>query len=289
MAFRTVVIKNRCKLEYSLNYLIYRGEEEKKILIDEIEILIIQNTSVSLTAALLSELAEKKVKVIFCDTKNNPQFEMVSYTNNYCSYKKIMNQVNIPTELKNMVWQKIIHRKIYTESKLLKKIGNSAYIKLDGYLDEIEEGDSTNREGHAAKVYFNALFGEEFSRRDSNNNINKYLNYGYSILISAINRELKIFGMLLEVGIHHIGETNPFNFSYDLIEPLRSYIDSFVVLKKINDENFKNEFQKILTNLVICDGKSMYLDNAIHVYVRSVVNVLTNGNIEELKFIDYEL
>ena len=95
--------------------------------------------------------------------------------------------------------------------------------------------------------------------------------------------------MLLEVGIHHIGETNPFNFSYDLIEPLRSYIDSFVVLKKINDENFKNEFQKILTNLVICDGKSMYLDNAIHVYVRSVVNVLTNGNIEELKFIDYEL
>lgn len=289
MAFRTIVIKNRCKLEYSLNYLVYRGEEEKKILIDEIEVLIIQNTSVSLTAALLSELVEKKVKVIFCDTKNNPQFEMVPYTNNYCSYKKIMNQVSISQDLKNIIWQKIIYRKLYTESKLLKKLDNSAFLKLDNYLKEIEPGDLTNREGHAAKVYFNALFGEDFSRRDPNNTINKYLNYGYSIIVSAINRELKIFGMLLEVGIHHIGETNPFNFSYDLIEPLRSYIDSFVVLKKVNEENFKNEFQKILTNQVICDGKSMYLDNAIHIYIQSVVNALTNGNVEDIKFIDYEL
>ena len=81
MAFRTVVIKNKCKLEYSLNYLICRGEEDKRILIDEIEFLIIQNTSVAITCALLSALIDKKVKVIFCDTKNNPQAELVPYYN----------------------------------------------------------------------------------------------------------------------------------------------------------------------------------------------------------------
>lgn len=52
--------------------------------------------------------------------------------------------------------------------------------KLSGYLKEIEDGDSTNREGHAAKVYFNALFGKDFSRGEDCD-ANMYLNYGYSI------------------------------------------------------------------------------------------------------------
>lgn len=34
---------------------------------------------------------------------------------------------------------------------------------LKQYIEEIELGDKTNREGHAAKVYFNALFGMDFS------------------------------------------------------------------------------------------------------------------------------
>ena len=88
MAFRTIVIKNRCKLEYSLNYLVCRGEDEKKILLDEIEFLIIQNTGVAITCALLSALVEKKVKVIFCDGKSNPQAELTPYYNNYSTYKK---------------------------------------------------------------------------------------------------------------------------------------------------------------------------------------------------------
>ena len=95
MAFRTIVVKNRCKLECSMNYLVCRtGEEVKKVLLDEIEFLIIQNTAISITCALMSELVEKKVKVIFCDTKSNPQFELTPYYSNYCSYKKIQNQIN---------------------------------------------------------------------------------------------------------------------------------------------------------------------------------------------------
>ena len=43
MAFRTIVIKNRCKLEYSLNYLVCRGEEEKKILWEAKAVLMERN------------------------------------------------------------------------------------------------------------------------------------------------------------------------------------------------------------------------------------------------------
>ena len=53
MGFRTVIIKNRAKLEVRLNSLIVRGEQEKKVFLEEINTLIVQSTAVSLTASLL--------------------------------------------------------------------------------------------------------------------------------------------------------------------------------------------------------------------------------------------
>ena len=75
MGFRTVIVNSRSKLEFRLNYLVIRGEKEKRIFINEINTLIVQSTAVSLTAALLCELVKSKVKVIFCDEKNNPKAE----------------------------------------------------------------------------------------------------------------------------------------------------------------------------------------------------------------------
>lgn len=289
MAFRTIVIKNRCKLEYSLNYLVCRSDTEKRVVLDEIECLIIQNTNVSITCALLSALSEKKIKVIFCDGKANPQAELTPYFNNYCSYKKIMQQINFDTTFKDILWQNIIYQKIYNEYRLLKSIKNENADKLKTYLEEIQIGDITNREGHAAKVYFNSLFGNSFYRDDAHNVINKYLNYGYSIIVSLISREIKVFGYLTEIGIHHKGETNSFNLTYDFFEPLRSYVDSFVVKKLVNEENYKSFFVKILENKVYFDGKIMFLDNAIHSYVQSLFTALVTNDIDKVRFIEYEL
>ena len=72
MSWRTVVISSNAKLDYQMGYLVVRRDDIKKVYIDEISILIIENTAVSLTAALLSALTKKKVKVIFCDEKRNP-------------------------------------------------------------------------------------------------------------------------------------------------------------------------------------------------------------------------
>lgn len=291
MAFRTVTVKNNCKLEYSLGFMIYRTADQiKKIHLDEIECVIIQSTGVAITSALISALIEHKIKVIFCDAKANPQSELMPYYNNYCTYKKIMAQISFDDVCKDKIWQAIIYEKIKNEYRLLKLLECYASVdKLEQYLQEITLGDMTNREGHAAKVYFNSLFGNSFSRDDDSNSINKYLNYGYSIIVSCINREIKALGFLTELGIHHKGETNAFNLSYDLVEPLRTLIDSFVVLNKVNDENFKDIFQRILSLEVDFDGKRMFLDNAIHNYILSIFNALSNNDVQELKFINYEL
>ena len=76
MSWRTIVISQTAKLDYQIGYLVVRGRETVKIHLDEIGILIIESTAVSLTAYLLSELTKKKIKVIFCDEKRNPSSEL---------------------------------------------------------------------------------------------------------------------------------------------------------------------------------------------------------------------
>ena len=102
-------------------------------------------------------------------------------------------------------------------------------------------------------------------------------------------REIKSLGYLTELGIHHIGESNSFNLSCDFIEPLRPLVDSYIILNKVNDENFKFEFVKMLSKIVIYNEQEIFLDNAIHLYVVDLINNLKEKNWENVKFIEYEL
>lgn len=290
MSFRTVIISSRCKLEYSLNFLVYRNSEcEKRILLDEIKTLVIDSLQVSITSNLLFELMKKKIKVIFIDDKHNPEGELVPYQNNYYSYRKIKSQMEIPQARKKILWNEIVRAKILSQANNLAKINKSeAYQLLLNYSLNIVDDDITNREGHAAKVYFNSLFGKDFSR-DDDNDINKFLNYGYSIILSAINREVKILGYLTELGVHHIGESNSFNLSCDLMEPLRSLVDSLVINDDVNNDNFKLKFIEILSLKVKYLNKEIFLDNAIKLYVEDLMNYLLTGDEEKIRFIEYEL
>ena len=94
MSWRTVVVSSNAKLDYQMGYLVVRRDDVKKVFLDEIAILIIENTAVSLTAALLSAMIKKKIKVIFCDEKRNPSSELVPYYGSHNSSLKIRNQIS---------------------------------------------------------------------------------------------------------------------------------------------------------------------------------------------------
>ena len=79
MSWRTVVISTRCKLDLKMGCLVIRGEDTKRIFLDEIAVLMIENPAVSLTGCLLEALVEKKVRVIFCDGKRSPLAELAPY------------------------------------------------------------------------------------------------------------------------------------------------------------------------------------------------------------------
>ena len=93
MSWRTIIISNNAKLDYQMGYLVVRGQETRKIYINEIATIVIESTAVSMTAYLLCELTKNKVKIIFCDEKRNPVSELVPYYGSHDASMKIRSQV----------------------------------------------------------------------------------------------------------------------------------------------------------------------------------------------------
>ena len=241
MSFRTVVIKNRSKLDLHMNYLVCRNNEETRVYIPEISVLILESTAISLTTALLSELVKNNVKIIFCDERHNPESEVMPFYGSYNSLDSINKQIKWKKDNKEKVWTYIIHQKIKKQKEFLLDFGKIQEANLlASYIEDIELNDSTNREGHAAKVYFNAIWGLNFTRRDSDF-VNGALNYGYAILLACFNRVLTSKGYLTQLGIWHKNEFNEFNLACDLMEPFRILIDRIVFQINKDDQNFKSK------------------------------------------------
>lgn len=289
MGFRTVIVNSRAKLEFRLNFMIVRGENEKRIFIDEINTLIVQSTAVSLTAALLSELVRSGVKVVFCDEKFNPCSELVPYYGAHNTSKRYKIQMQWRDETKNEIWRLIIAQKITNQKNYLQKRGFSAEAELIGsYIPYILPGDATNREGHSAKVYFNCLMPCGVSRRDGGF-LNGCLNYGYAVLLSCFNREIVASGYLTQFGIWHDNEFNQFNLSSDLMEPFRTIVDEVAFSLPEGDKEFKRKMADILNFQISIDGKTTTLDLAVRTYVRSVLNALEASDPSLIIFPSYEL
>ena len=284
MSWRTVVIASSAKLDYQMGYLVVRRDDVKKIFLDEISILIIENTAVSLTAALLSAMTKKKIKVIFCDEKRNPSSELIPYSGSHNSSLKIRNQIRWNNSIKEEVWTVIVSDKIRKQAEYLQELNMTQAKLLLSYLKDLREGDSTNREGHAAKVYFNALFGLEFTRSEECA-INAALNYGYSIILSAFNREIVKNGYITQLGLFHDNMFNPFNLASDLMEPFRVIIDRIVVEIKpdVFEHEEKMQVVDVLTKYVRIAGRKETVLNAIKIYTKSVFDALEDQDISIIR------
>ncbi|MCF0138360.1 MAG: type II CRISPR-associated endonuclease Cas1 [Oscillospiraceae bacterium] len=287
MSWRTVCVSGRAKLDLRLDCLTVRRQDETlKIHISEISVLIVESTTVSLTAALLSELMRCKVKVIFCDEQHNPQSELLPFSGSHDSALKIREQIRWSEDIKGVVWTRIVREKITKQMLLLAERGLYTQAdKLEGYLEQLEYRDESNREGMASKVYFNALFGMDFIRR-AEDAPNAALNYGYNILLSVVNREIAANGYLTQLGLFHDNMFNSFNLGSDLMEPFRPLVDKRVC--ELNPKKFEKEERAymlgLLSEQVSISGTLQYLPNAIRIYCRSVFDALEAGDERLLRF-----
>ena len=281
-----MVVSRSAKLDYQMGYMVVRQEETIRIFLNEINTVIIETMAVSITGTLMCELVKNKIKVIFCDEKRNPSSELMPYYGSHDTSAKIRNQIAWSSDIKAVVWTEIVTEKIKKQMELLNKINkNQEAALLQSYIDDIQYGDSSNREGHAAKVYFNAMFGKDFTRT-SDCNINAALNYGYSIILSSFTREIVANGYITQIGLFHDNMFNQFNLASDLMEPFRPIVDELVFNMELHDfeKSEKMELVNLLNKQVYINNRTEYINNAIKIYCKSVFDALGDKDIAMIKF-----
>lgn len=292
MSWRTVIITGCAKLDYKMDYLVVRKNDcTNRIHLSEIGLLMIESTAVSITAVLLCELTKRKIKVVFCDEQHNPHSELLPYYGSHDTSIKVKKQISWNAQIKQGVWTEIVSEKIRKQAAHLEDMG---YVEraetLKEYVRNMQFADTSNREGHAAKVYFNTLFGLDFTR-SQDNSINAALNYGYGILLSYFNREIVANGYITQIGLYHDNMFNQFNLASDLMEPFRILVDKKVM--QLLPEKFEHDEKMAILSMVndevIIDGKHSFVVNAIKIYCHSVFDALNENDISLIKFYQDEL
>ncbi|MFH2144364.1 MAG: type II CRISPR-associated endonuclease Cas1 [Bacteroidota bacterium] len=231
--------------------------ETKQTPIEDLGFVILENPQITITIKVAQELADNNVAVVFCDSKHHPSSMLLNLDGHHLQSEMFSNQIKASEPLKKQLWKQTIVAKINNQAAVLKSLGKN-YLKLTELAKNVASGDSTNREAQASRIYWNQLFGNEFTRDRIGIPPNNALNYGYSILRAAVARALVGSGLLPTLGIHHHNKYNAFCLADDIMEPYRPYVDLLVVkrntLKNFEFElttNDKAEFMQLLTTDVV--------------------------------------
>lgn len=245
-----------------------------QIPVDDISLLLISTTQAVITTALISELSKKNVKIVFTDEAREPISEIYGYYPANRTAQLLREQVNWDLQLQQILWTKLVANKIINQINVLNLLDHST-DELVLELEKLELNDLTNREAVVSHKYFPLLFESGFTRRDGSV-INAALNYGYSILLSAVNQEIVANGYVTYLGIHHDSEENQFNLASDLMEPFRPVVDCWVANQKFNQltPDIKYGLVELLSLELKYNGKKTILRNAITDHVRNCLKYL---------------
>lgn len=266
-----------------------REDDTVKVHLSEIDSVVLQTNQVYVSAYLLSELAKEKISFVVADETCNPIGQYLPLYGAHNTSKRIAEQLEWGEPIKKRVWQRVVKDKIQHQSRILRARACEVEAELLAQIvPEVRSGDTTNREGHAARVYFQALFGKGFSR-DDETPVNAALNYGYSILLSAVSCEIVSRGYLTQCGICHRNEYNQFNLSCDFMEPFRPIVDR-LVFDNI-DGDFTREDKYLLVDMlnqsIPYRGGRYRVGSVIGLYVQDCFSALSKRlSVDEIESFD---
>ncbi|HFL0036161.1 type II CRISPR-associated endonuclease Cas1 [Listeria monocytogenes] len=276
MGWRTVVVNSHSKLSYKNQHLVFKSAYQHEMIhLSEIDVLILETTDITLTTMLINCLVAENILILFCDDKRLPIGKVLPFYGRHDSSLQLSKQLGWDSELKSEVWTEIISQKILNQSTFLSMLNYDekadSLIKLH---ETLEIFDPTNREGHAARIYFNQLFGNDFTR-EQENDINSGLNYGYTLLLSIFARELVKSGCMTQFGLKHSNQFNDFNFASDIMESFRPLVDQIVYEKRNEDfQVIKRSLFELFNKQFDYNDQHMFLTNIASDYTKKIVKVL---------------
>jgi CRISPR-associated protein Cas1 len=293
MGFRQIYIEKAKRLSTADNCLeVIRGDEKSDLSfpIEDLDLIFVEDPNVVLSACLLSALSDKGVSLIVCGKNYLPSAQVVPFNGYYKQSESLWLQIDQLPSKKNKLWELIIRQKILNQAAVIEHTVNDekSFSLLRDYASQVKSGDEKNMEGIAARVYFRALFGENFIRFGESA-VTSALNYGYSILTGAIIRSLAANGLNGSLGIWHRGAQNANNLACDFVEPFRQVVDYFVYqhLSEITiplSKACRGGLINLLNYSVEVRGKKFQVSYAISQFVSDYLVYLRTGDIAQVGF-----
>lgn len=283
MGWRVIIVNTHSKLSYQNNHLIFKSSSKSEMIhLSEIDLLICETTDISITTMLLKKLADENILTIFCDEKRLPSSQMLPYYGRHDSSLQLTRQISWLEDKKSDVWTDIIAQKIINQANHLSQLTfDDSATAIHVLLDALEPFDPSNREGHSARIYFNKLFGNDFTR-DANNDINAGLDYGYTLLMSVFAREIVKMGCMTQLGLKHSNQFNDFNLASDIMEPFRIIVDQIVYghrNKKFGE--IRRELFEMFATKYVYGRQEMFLTNIASDYTKRVIAMM-NGDSDKI-------
>lgn len=269
------------------------GEVIKTAPVEDIGFLVLDHPQISFSMKLMEELTEFNVATVFCDSKHLPSSMVLPLDAHHIQNEIFRAQIEASEPLKKNLWKQTIEAKIQNQARLLEKLGKNS-IPLKAIGKAVKSGDSDNREGFAARLYWIELLGKEFIRDRYGEPPNPFLNYGYILLRSAVARALAGSGLLATLGIHHRNRYNAFCLADDVMEPYRPYVDEIVFSMNekwpgsfMLEKEHKAELLQLMTADVIIGGNKRPLMVALSQTAASLARCYS-GEIRKISYPDFE-
>lgn len=232
---------------------IHNGDEVLgSVPIDDVGVLLLSAQSVTVSKHILNALSEQGSITILCGKNYVPQSIVYPIANHYLFTKVIKTQINASLPFNKKIWKQIISEKIRNQALVLGLCNQKDNAEfLYKISSTVKSGDTENKEGYAAKLYWKFLFGPNFVRDRYLDGINSLLNYGYAIIRASMARAVCSCGLLAALGIHHKNNLNQFCLVDDLFEVYRPLVDYEVYkLANQNKKEVTPEVKKILADIL---------------------------------------
>lgn len=287
MGYRNIKIESSIGLHIKNSQLII-GDKGVSFPLEDINCVLIENQSVTVSSYMLQEFAKNEIALYVCDEKHIPNAVLLPLVKHSRHFKMLTRQIEVGKPLIKRLWQQIIVCKIKNQALCLKEMELDGYDKLLAMTKEVQSGDKTHVEAKAAAYYFRALYGDEFTR-DNECIINSAMNYAYAIIRGLIARSIVCYGLEPSLGMFHHSELNSFNLADDLIEVFRPLVDLYVAshfdIAEV-DSDLTPQIKRDLFNIINYDmsmkGDKRIISNCIDMLVYSYSGAI-QGNRTDLE------
>ncbi len=184
--------------------------------------------AITFTREAVAQLADAGAQLVVCDKHGMPAAMLLPLRGFHQPATRLALQAALPRPRRKRLWRQLVRSKIASQAALLAAAGLD-HAGLAALIPTVRSGDITNVEGHAARLYWPALFGPDFRRDPDGFDHNRFLNYGYGVLRAVTCRAICAVGLHPGLGLQHHHRANPFCLADDLMEPFRPLVDRLVL------------------------------------------------------------